>query len=114
MRLTQLGTGWNDCEARTYRFDMSTDLHIVDATIVETYESRLKRTLTAYCFTREQQKKMKREAETAWAADGYIVLSGPRADFTDEKQSTKDTVSTVKVRAKTRKCRKLKLTCAVM
>lgn len=73
--LTDPGTGWYNCEARVYRFDMSTDSNIVDAAIVETDESRLKRTLTVYHFSKDQQHEMKKEAEASWAADGYIVLS---------------------------------------
>lgn len=77
--LTDSGTGWYNCEARIYRFDTSTDSNIIDAAIVETDESRLKRTLTVYHFSKEQQHEMKKETETSWATDGYIVLPGIRA-----------------------------------
>jgi len=114
MTVMYVGTGWYNCEARIYRFDMSTDLNTVDPAIVETDESRLKRTLTAYCFTREQQEEMKKEVETAWAADGYIILSGTKPDTTTDTPSTHDTVSASEVQAKRPKGRKTKLVCAVM
>lgn len=73
--LTWSGTGWYNCEAREYRFDTSTDSSIAEAAIVETDESRLKRTLKAHSFSEEEQCKMKNDAEASWAADGYITLS---------------------------------------
>ena len=73
--LTRVGTGWYNCETRIYRFDMSTDSNVVDAAIVETDESRLKRTLTLHSFSQDQQLEMKREAEASWATDGYIILA---------------------------------------
>ena len=84
------GTGWYNCEARIYRFDMSTEPNIVNAAMVETDGSRVKRTLTTYRFSDEQQREMKKEAESSWAADGYIMLSetvaGDQSDARTESE----------------------------
>jgi hypothetical protein len=69
------GTGWYNCEACIYRFDTSTESNIVNAAIVKTDDSRMKRTLTTWRFSDEQQVEMKKEVESSRAADGYIVLS---------------------------------------
>lgn len=107
--MTPIGTGWCNCEARIYRLDTSTDFHIVDAAILEADDSRMKRTLTAYRFTGEQQLEMKNEAEASWAADGYIVLSdtkggGPSGVNTEEKSKQHKGVGS-RWRFKVRQCR---------
>ncbi|KAJ4991958.1 acyl-thioesterase ii [Stagonosporopsis vannaccii] len=84
-----VGTGWYNCEARIYRFDMSTDSSIVDAAIVETEESQLKRQLTTNRFWKQELPEMKKEAEASWASDGYIALpdtnAKPNATAVDNK-----------------------------
>lgn len=70
-----VGTGWYNCEVRIYRFDMSTELNIVNAAIVETDDSRMRRMPTESRFSEEQQLEMKAEAESSWATYGYIVFS---------------------------------------
>jgi len=106
------GTGWCNCEARIYRFDTLTESNIVNAAIVETDDSRMKRTLTAYRLSDEQQLEMKKEAESSWAADGYIVLSksvaGDRSDVRieggPEQRTAKGSKSRLKVRQHIPKC----------
>jgi hypothetical protein len=107
-----VGIGWYNCEARIYRFDTSTESNIVNAAIVESDDSRMKRTLTAYRFSDEQQLDMKKEAESSWAADGYIVLSGSvagghsdaRIESEPEQRAAKGSKSRLKVKQHIPKC----------
>lgn len=80
-----VGTGWDNCEARMYRFDASTDYNVVEAAIVETDESRVRREVTQCRFSGEQQEGMKRDAEASWARDGYIVLADAKAGDGEER-----------------------------
>lgn len=93
---------------------MSTDSNVMDAAMVEADESRRKRSLTTCCFTKDQQLQMKKTAETAWAADGYIVLSGAEADAVDDAECAQGTVSMPAIQVKRLKAGKIKLRCVVM
>jgi hypothetical protein len=57
---------------------MFTDSNVINAVVMETDESRLEKTLTAYSFSKELQLEVKREAEASWTADGYIILSNKK------------------------------------
>ncbi|KAJ4301316.1 hypothetical protein N0V90_003407 [Kalmusia sp. IMI 367209] len=71
------GTGWTNCEYRTYVFDHSSSDAIERAAIIETNDSIQRRYASGSYrpLTPAEQRELRVEAEKMWAADGYIVLS---------------------------------------
>lgn len=72
-----IGTGWSNCEFRTYTFDDTSASAVERAAIVETEESILRRFPdgTHRKLTSAAQCELRSLAEKSWAADGYIVVS---------------------------------------
>lgn len=71
-----IGTGWKNCEYRTYVFDKSSKDAIKRAAIVETNTSVQRRFPSGYHqrLNSAEQHELRLAAEKSWAADGYIVL----------------------------------------
>ncbi|KAJ4348716.1 uncharacterized protein N0V89_010094 [Didymosphaeria variabile] len=70
------GTGWKNCEFRTYKFDDSSSSAVEWAAIVETEGSIRRRFPTGDYreLTPIEQYKLRDTTEKSWAADGYISL----------------------------------------
>lgn len=70
------GTGWSNCELRSYQFDMSTNATIANATIRETDSSFIRRMHSLNPLSRDEQIQLAVVAQASWAADGYIISAG--------------------------------------
>jgi broad specificity phosphatase PhoE len=75
---TGVGTGWENCEKRCYRF---VDGFGEDAEIVEGDEARKERVGGGDGGDEGRQAELRKEAEMSWASDGYIVIGGGDCDF---------------------------------
>ncbi|KAF1997389.1 phosphoglycerate mutase-like protein [Amniculicola lignicola CBS 123094] len=69
-----VGTGWSNCEHRTYTFDTSSRSSIISATIAETQDSVARRIGHTMPLSCDEQLELQSVAESSWAADGYITL----------------------------------------
>ncbi|KAF2468525.1 phosphoglycerate mutase-like protein [Lindgomyces ingoldianus] len=68
------GTGWANCELRTYQFDNSSPTTIANATIIETPWSCQRRSDKLQPLTLDEQLELAAVAQRSWAEDGYITL----------------------------------------
>ncbi|KAF2791401.1 PGAM-domain-containing protein [Melanomma pulvis-pyrius CBS 109.77] len=84
--LSGCGTGWSNCELRSYQFDMSTNAAIANATIRETDSSLIRRMHSLNPLSRDEQIQLAVVAQASWAADGYIISAGA----TEAKDATLD------------------------
>jgi hypothetical protein len=73
------GTGWKNCEMRTYSFDMRNSEAIANATIIEVPESISRRKHDLRPLSQDEQLELREVAQRTWAAEGYIVI--PAANF---------------------------------
>lgn len=62
------GTGWANCEIRTYAFDG-------DMALVETESSLARRRYIYRPSTPELQLELRLATQEVWAAEGYIILA---------------------------------------
>lgn len=79
------GTGWSNCELRTYTFNMTTDSSITNAPIIETPISLIRRMHSAQPLSSDEQIQLAAVAQASWVANGYII-----AGITDAKNATSD------------------------
>lgn len=75
---TGIGTGWENCEKRWYGFVEGGG---EDAEIVEGDDARKERTGSGESGDKEKQAELRKEAEMAWASDGYIVIGDGEHDL---------------------------------
>ncbi|KAF2735288.1 PGAM-domain-containing protein [Polyplosphaeria fusca] len=87
------GTGWANCELRTYAFDMSTSQNIANATVVETSQSIARRVGHLNPLSIDEQLELQAVAQASWAKDGYITL--PTSLLPQTEDEPKDTKLTV-------------------
>ncbi|CAI6244888.1 unnamed protein product [Periconia digitata] len=71
------GTGWKNCEYRTYKFDNPSSDMTEQAAVVETEDSVRRRFPKGDHkeLTAAEQHDLRVSTEISWAADGYILLS---------------------------------------
>ncbi|KAH7135511.1 phosphoglycerate mutase family protein-like protein [Dendryphion nanum] len=84
------GTGWTNCELRTYGFDNASPDAISNASLVETQESILRRTDILRSITPDQQVELRNVTQKAWAQDGYIILTEGNAVLEEEGVEDED------------------------
>ena len=68
-----LGTGWRNCEWRTYSFDQTKD----EANLImfETSASLTRKDRNSTVMTTEEQSRTRVTALRSWADLGYIILN---------------------------------------
>ncbi|KAF2655243.1 PGAM-domain-containing protein [Lophiostoma macrostomum CBS 122681] len=72
--LAGCGTGWKNCELRTYNFDMSSKDAITNATILELPEPFRRRSHDLQPLSADEQLELREVAQRTWAAEGYLVI----------------------------------------
>jgi hypothetical protein len=88
MLIRVTGTGWSNCELRTFTFDMTTPSHIRNATILETKASLIRRMHDLRPLSRDEQIQLRAVAQASWAKDGYIIAGA--TDANDEAVEEED------------------------
>ena len=71
-----LGTGWANCEFRSYAFDDSTPESIDNATLIETPESRQRRKGREIPLTEAEQTNLMEAAQRTWKEAGFLQREG--------------------------------------
>ncbi|KAF2020865.1 phosphoglycerate mutase family protein-like protein [Aaosphaeria arxii CBS 175.79] len=66
------GTGWKNCELRTYTFDESGEAASENASLRETDESLKRRSQDLIPLTVEEQTQLREIAQESWVKDGFI------------------------------------------
>ncbi|KAF2264696.1 phosphoglycerate mutase-like protein [Lojkania enalia] len=89
------GTGWANCEIRTYEFDMSNPKAVVNAIITETASSVNNRSHNLQPLTIDEQLELQAVAEQSWAKDGYITPRMKEALLTAASERSKEERSIV-------------------
>lgn len=68
-----VGTGWYNCETRSYAWEAGVDNDDDEAHILETKESRLRRGKSALGASRVEQQQLYQKAMQGWTAQGLVA-----------------------------------------
>lgn len=71
-----LGTGWANCEFRSYNFDVSTPESADNAVLIETPESRRRRQGHEIPLTESEQTNLMETAQRTWQEAGFLHREG--------------------------------------
>lgn len=94
-----LGTGWYNCETRSYTFEAGIDSNDDAAHIIETQESRRQRGKSARGADRQEQQQLYQKSLQGWEAQGLQNPTKPATALHTSTTAGPSTVEEVKVAA---------------